>query len=132
MSSLGRSAIAVVAGFAAMLAILRGVDFLIARYTSIGQVPLGANLYTPASLAVDLARLVVSVCLGGFVAASLAPRARLWHSVVMASIMFTLTVFQGIPRAWVQPVWYSVLTLIIIIPTGFLGGASALWRHRRG
>ncbi len=132
MSSLGRSAIAVVAGFAAMLAILRGVDFLIARYTSIGQVPLGANLYTPASLAVDLVRLMVSLCFGGFVAGSLAQRARLWHSVVMASMMFALTVFQGLPRTWVQPVWYSVLSLVIIIPTGLLGGASALWRHRQG
>jgi len=131
MRNIGRTLVSIVAGFAVVLSVFVGIDVLVFEHTPIGQVPLhSSRLYTPASLFMALVRLVVSVGLGSFVAGWLAQRARVWHGVAVGACMLGGALLDGIPDAYVQPVWYSVVCLVAIIPASVLGAATIVWRHK--
>ena len=131
MWSIGRSVVAIVAGFAVVLLIFVGIGELVFEHTLIGQVPLGSSrLYTPAFLSVALARLVVSVGLGGFVAAWLARRATVWLGVAVGICMLFAALLDRVPDASIQPVWYSLISLAVIIPASAIGAATIVRRQK--
>jgi hypothetical protein len=122
-----RSTLAVLLGLATSVAVFLAIGELLVRATTSGAVHWhGPTRYTVAGLATHLFQLLISVAVGGFVAAWLARRAALRHATAVAMCLLTPAVFvDGIPDAYFQPVWYSVLSLLLVIPAGVLGGYIA-------
>jgi hypothetical protein len=126
-----RSCLAILGGFAVAIGLYATSGELIWRFTTIGSIRLGSSPdYTPVGLAAVLARLVVSVAIGGFIASWVAIRARLWHATAVGLCVLAPFITQGIPAPHAQPVWYSVLFLVLIVPVGLLGGGGALMLTR--
>ena len=121
----------VLVGLAATLGLFVALGELVMRYTAIDQVQWHSSpQYTWAGLATNLFRLLFSVSVGGFIASWISRRAALWHAAAVGACLLAPIVFQGVPDAYIQPVWYSVLSLVLIIPAGLLGGRGAVWFRR--
>lgn len=122
MPSIVRSVIAVIAGYAAMAAVVIAFTVLIKRRApqwmeSLGK-PNATYIYT------NLLYSFGAAMLGGFVAATIAPRARLAHACILAGIVFVLAILSALQTGDKQPRWYQA-TLVIICPLGVvLGGAA--------
>ena len=123
-----RSTVAVLLGLATSVAVFLAIGELTVRATTIGAVHWhGPTRYTLAGLATHLLQLLSSVAVGGSVAAWLARRAALGHATAVAMCLLAPAVFvDGISDAYFQPVWYSVSSLLLVIPAGVLGGYIAI------
>src|SRR5262249_2794028 len=116
MKRLGQSVLAVLTGYVASLCM-----FLITGYVLYDLIPSETfewhhpPYYSWTSLAGELVRLVISVAIGGYVAASIAGQARRWHAAVMAALILVPMACQGFPNSYDRPAWYWVFSLGAII-----------------
>jgi hypothetical protein len=128
-----RSVAAIIAGLCALVGLYGLIGLLIFDCTHLASVPYGQ--YTFTSLSAGISRLLIAVGLAAFLAALLAPGAKLWHSLLIGIFMLASALMSGIPTEREQPVWYSILSLILIIPSSVIGGILATrlpirWSHR--
>lgn len=101
--------------------LLRNPALLQARQAHLAQ-----DLTT--SMTARVANLILeTVCTiaGGFVAAHLAREAPLKNAAVMGLLALATTLFHDRYSIRIMPVWYSLLSLLLLIPLALLGG---YWR----
>ena len=126
MSAL-RSVLAVIAGLAAVIVLSEGTDFVL---RSAGLFPPleDAGAYTTAMFAAAAVYRTLAGVVGGFVAASLAPRAPVAHALVLGAIGLALNIAGAIAMWGVGPAWYPLILAALALPSTWLGGALAMRR----
>lgn len=119
---LGRSILAVVAGFLTIVILSLGTDQLL----HVLQVypPLGQPMMDPGLNALALGYRCVFGVLGSFLMARLAPYAPMHHVWIGAAIGFVLSVLGAIAGIQMKlgPAWYLVLLALSPWPTAWIGG----------
>ena len=115
-----RGLLAVLAGIGVFTLGLLGID-------SVGTAVLGAepewiNRSTTTQVLWAFGN-AVSMIAGGYVAAWLAPSARLAHAVVVGTIQTGLTLAAFLTlRNTTTPTWLWVLGMVLTVPSAWLGG----------
>lgn len=118
-----RSVVSIVVGFTATVISFLTLGYLIFELTDIHVVPLHSPvLTTPALLSIALLRLLASVAIGGSVAAHLSQRHRLLNPAILGCLLLLLAFFDGLPPDDIQPMWYTLLTLALLVPAAMAGG----------
>jgi hypothetical protein len=119
----------VLAGLVAALCVIIVGNQLLLR-TTIGSVPWHSSpQYTVAGLSVEALKVLISAAVGGFAASWLARGSSMWPAVAVGACLLGLAVSQGIPSSELQPIWYSVVSMVLLLPVALLGGRVARGRH---
>jgi hypothetical protein len=120
---MGRSIIAVIAGFVAVAGLSLATDQLfhvLEVYPPWGQPMYGTGLYLLA-----LSYRIVYTVLGGFITARLAPRAPLRHVIVLGIIGLiagSAGVVVAMTMGDLGPTWYPIAIAVTAYPCTWLGG----------
>lgn len=126
---LGRSAAALGAGFATLVALSLGVDQLLHVFGV--YPPWGQPMFSPALNALALGYRLVFDTLGCFVTARLAPRAPMAHALALGACGLVLSLIPLAAAEQVRalgPLWYPALLAASSLPTAWLGGRLAARR----
>ena len=120
MPDLVRSVIAVVAGYAAMAAVVIALTVLVKRispeWMGAGHAPAASYVYT------NLMYSFGAAMIGGYLAAVIGSRAPLAHACALAVVIFILSIVSSAQIGDRQPRWYQA-ALALIGPLGaVLGG----------
>lgn len=119
LATIGRSFIAVAGGFAAM-ALLVTVATLVLRSAAPNFVR-DDHGPQPAYMMVNLAYSAFAALLGGYVAAALAAKNPLIHSLVLALVVLLLSALSALQLRGKQPVLYQI-ALTALTPIAVLCG----------
>ena len=133
MKRVGKSVLAVVAGFAAFSVFYFIIGVSMYRYADnlfLACDWRGDPLCDWAGLAMEYGRLLASVILGGFVASRIAGRTWVWHAGVFGALILGLMIPQRFNDPQDFPRWYYLGMLASIEPVALLGGWLSF--HRRG
>jgi peptidoglycan/LPS O-acetylase OafA/YrhL len=118
MSTVFRSVIAVLAGYAAMSVLVVATT---AALTKLWPSSSEEDQPTPAYIAVNLAYSSLFAAAGGYVTSALARRSPLGHSIALAGLVLVLGAIYSIQSSGgKQPRWYLAL-----LPVLSAGGATA-------
>ena len=118
-----RSGLAIITAFVAVAVTFLTIGYIISALTGIAMPPIGnPERYTPVSLITTLIRLLSSISIGGFVASFLAGEHRLGNATILGGMMLLLALFDGPPPTDMQPMWFTILTLVLIVPSAVSGG----------
>ncbi|MCL1635985.1 hypothetical protein M2650_15280 [Luteimonas sp. SX5] len=125
---LGRSALAVIAGFLTVVVLSLGTD----QWLHMLHVypPWGQPMHAPELNLLALAYRLVYTVLGGYVTARLAPHSPMRHAWILGFV----GLFFGIVGAMAAipmdlgPAWYPVAIVLTALPCTWLGGR---WRLRQ-
>lgn len=124
---MGRSILAVVAGFVATVAISVAFDAVV-RMIAPGAFGADGRTPGPAMMAFGVFYTLVSAGLGGYLAALIARRAEVMHALVLGTLgaVATLIIIVAVP-ATARTVGQMASTMLVI-PATTLGG----WLRARG
>jgi hypothetical protein len=125
---LGRSTLAVLAGFVAVVVLSLGTDQL---FHVLGVYPpWGEPMNDPGLNLLALVYRCVYGVLGSYIAARLAPRNPMRHALMLGGIGFVLSSAGAVSAIGMNlgPLWYPIALVITALPTAWLGGVLA--RHR--
>jgi hypothetical protein len=119
---MGRSVLAIVAGFFVVVILSLGIDeglHLLKVYP-----PWGEPMYDPGLNALALSYRIVITVLSGYVTARLAPRNPMRHVLVGGVIGLLLGVagVVGAMKIPVGPIWYPIAIAVTGFPSVWLGG----------
>ena len=119
---MGRSVLAIVAGFLVVVILSLGIDevlHLLKVYP-----PWGEPMYDPGLNALALSYRIVITVLSGYVTARLAPRNPMRHVLVGGVIGLLLGVagVVGAMKIPVGPIWYPIAIAVTGFPSVWLGG----------
>jgi len=119
---MGRSVLAIVAGFFVVVILSLGIDevlHLLKVYP-----PWGEPMYDPGLNALALSYRIVITVLSGYVTARLAPRNPMRHVLVGGVIGLLLGVagVVGAIKIPVGPIWYPIAIAVTGFPSVWLGG----------
>ncbi len=124
---LGRSALALFAGFLAVVVLSLGTDQIL--HVLEVYPPWGQPMFDPALNFLALAYRTVYTVLGSWIAARLAPRNPMRHALILGAIGFVLATIGAITAitkfAHLGPAWYPIALVIETLPCAWLGGALA-------
>jgi hypothetical protein len=123
---IGRSAIALFAGFVVGAVLSLGTDQIL--HTLGVFPPLGQPMPETNLLLLALSYRLVYDGLGSYIAAWLAPSAPMLHAMLLGAIgqVFALV---GIYIGWnLGPHWYPIALAVSVLPTAWIGG----WLYTRG
>ena len=120
--NVGRSIGAVIAGILVVFVLSLGIDevfHLLDVYPPWNEPMFGMGL----NLLALSYRLVIGV-LGGYVTARLAPRAPMFHAIVLGGVGTALSLLglAGAMSMKVGPVWYPLALVVTALPCSWLGG----------
>jgi surface polysaccharide O-acyltransferase-like enzyme len=117
-----KSTVAIAAGFFAVVVLSLGTDQLLHMLNV--YPPWGEPMYEPGLNALALAYRVVYTILGSFIAARLAPRAPMWHALLLGVIGTVLSLGGVVAAIQVElgPIWYPIGIVITAMPCAWLGG----------
>jgi len=108
-----RSILAVLAGYAVILAIVLGATYMLQavkpEWYLIG-VPL-ARGYLAANIAYSLA----AAFLGGLATATIASRARMKHAYALAAVSVAMSVLSAMTAEEEQPRWFQALRAVVMV-----------------
>ena len=131
MRPIGRSIVALLAGFSSTVLAFLGLGIAVERFTNVLVVPWHSlQLDTPSSFLLVSARLFISVVVGAFVASWLSRERKVGHALVLGLLMLVLALLDGAPPESVQPLWFTVVQLVLLVPAAFCGGLGVLWVRR--
>jgi hypothetical protein len=122
---LGRSTLAVLAGFVAVVVLSLGTDQL---FHVLGVYPpWGEPMNDPGLNLLALAYRCVYAVLGSYIAARLAPRNPMRHALILGAIGFVLSSAGAVSAIGMNlgPMWYPIALVITALPTAWLGGVLA-------
>jgi hypothetical protein len=125
----GRSAVAILSGFVAVVVLSIGTDVLLHAagvYPPMDQ----PRLFTTPLLLIATGYRVAYSVLGGYIAAGLAPNRPAGHAVVLGLIGLAVSAAGAIAMRDVSPAWYPLALVITALPSCWLGGV--LFLRRRG
>lgn len=119
---MGRSVLAIVAGFVVVVVLSLSVDealHLLKVYP-----PWGEPMWDPALNALALSYRIVITVLSGYVTARLAPRNPMKHILVggLIGVVFGLAGVVGAMKIPMGPIWYPVAIAATGFPSVWLGG----------
>jgi hypothetical protein len=114
-----RSAVAILAGLAAVVALSAGTDRVL---EALGMFP-AANT-TPMLIAATVYRSAYAV-LGGYIAARLAPEQPMLHAMILGMIGFAVALFGCILMWNLGNHWYPIALVILALPCTWLGAKLA-------
>jgi len=119
---LGRSVVALLIGFIAIVALSLGTDQLMHMldvYPPWGQ-PMNETGDYPLALGY---RIVYGV-LGSYLAARLAPSRPMMHALILGAIVFVLSLMGMLAAMQMSmgPLWYPAALVITALPCAWLGG----------
>ena len=118
----GRSVLAVVAGFIAVVALSIGFDELF--YALHIYPPRNQPMQAPALFALALLQRSLAAVFGGWAAARLAPRAPMNHALIVGAIGLGIsTLGAAVTRNMhLGPEWYAIGLMATALPCAWLGG----------
>lgn len=121
---LGRSTLAIVAGFLAVVVLSLGTDqilHVLAIYP-----PWGQPMFDSGLLFLALAYRTVYNVLGSFITARLAPRNPMRHALLLGAIGFVFATLGAIATltkfSHLGPAWYPIALVVEALPCAWLGG----------
>lgn len=120
---IGRSILAVLAGFATVMILSTAVDAVLHALNV--YPPNGQPMYEPGLNALALAYRCVFTVLGGYVCARLAPNLPLRHAFILGVIGATVGT-AAVFATWnmgLGPHWYPIALAVTGLPLTWLGGA---------
>ena len=115
-----RSIVAVVCGFLITVVLALGADgvlvSLVSSFTENGKTE---NL---SLLVLMLVYTLAFFAVGGYVTALVAKRAELKHALALGVLGLALSIFATVQNAETMPLWWQIISLILIVPFVILGG----------
>jgi hypothetical protein len=122
---LGRSTLAVIAGFAAIFVLSLGTDQIF--HSLRVYPPWGEPMRATSLNLLALAYRLVYDTFGCYLTARLAPRNPMRHALTLGGIGFVLSTLGAIGgiMADLGPAWYPILLALSSLPTAWLGGLLA-------
>jgi hypothetical protein len=119
---MGRSVLAIVAGFLVVVILSLGIDevlHLLKVYP-----PWGEPMYDPGLNALALSYRIVITVFSGYVTARLAPRNPMKHVLVggLIGILLGVAGVVGAMKIPVGPIWYPAAIAVTGFPSVWLGG----------
>lgn len=122
---LGRSTLALLAGFVAVVVLSLGTDQIL--HVLGVYPPWGEPMNDPGLNLLALTYRCVYGALGSFIVARLAPRNPMRHALILGGIGFVLSLAGAASAIAMElgPVWYPIALVITAIPAAWLGGALA-------
>jgi hypothetical protein len=118
----GRSVLAVLAGFIATVVLSYGTDAVL---TAAGVLPAGGKLPLTGSkllVATVLAYRVIFSVVGCYIAARLAPSRPMTHALVLGTLGFLASLGGAFSMATLAPSWYAWGIVVLALPAAWLGG----------
>jgi hypothetical protein len=114
-----RSILAVIAGYAAMVAVVILCTVVIKQMAPgwMGDDGSPQLMYVITNLGYSF----TAALLGGYIAAAIGSRAPLTHAGALAALMLLFSIFSAMQMRGRQPVWYQI-ALTIVAPLGALLG----------
>lgn len=125
--SIGRSILAVIAGYAAMAVLI------VAFWTILYPEPQGANLAESPSMSVMLASLVFGffvAIFGGWLTSLISKGKEVIHALVVAGIGTIIALGMLFSGSDPSPIWYQ-LSNIVVLTVGLIIGALWVAKGRR-
>jgi hypothetical protein len=127
-----RSALAVLAGFGAMVGVV-----IVATVLAAGMLAepsrAGPATATPAWLSVNVAYSLAAAILGGWLTARLAPRAPFAHATALGAVAVAMAIPSLLRGASMgQPAWYPGVMTAVAVAGILAGGALHRRRERAG
>ncbi|HLK05721.1 MAG TPA: hypothetical protein VKT53_14885 [Candidatus Acidoferrum sp.] len=127
--SIGRSILAVVAGFVVVIVISLGTDVLlhyVAGFPKLGEIYSDRQFLWAA-----IYRTIYGI-VGSYITARLAPRRPMKHALIGAAIGIVLSSLAA-AATWNQvpslgPHWYPVSLIVGALPTAWLGAQLHIWK----
>ena len=128
---LGRSIVAVLAGFVVIVVLSVGVDQVL--HSLAVYPPWGQPMYDPMLNALAFSYRVVISVLGCYITARLAPRAPMRHALILGAIGVVVSAAGAFAAAGrnLGPMWYPVALILVSMPCAWLGGRLYAVRHDR-
>ena len=123
--SLGRSVVALFAGFVVGIVLSLGTDF---GLHAVGLAPALNKVWSSQLLLLATAYRTVYSVIASYVVARLAPNRPMGHALVGGAVGFAVSVL-GAVAAWnsnLGPHWYPVTLAAIALPTAWIGGKLRL------
>ena len=75
-----------------------------------------------ATITINVPYTFICSLLGGYLTAWIARRSEITHAAILAGIMGTVTVISIIIAIAVEPLWYKIAYLVVMIPSTIFGG----------
>ena len=119
-SSVGRSILAVFAGFVTIVILSEGTDFLLMKAGVFP--PLDQPFTNQLLMLATFYRIVYSIA-GCYLAARLAPNRPSGHALVLGGIGCVVGIAGAIVMRGKGPEWYPWTLVVLALPCGWLGGA---------
>lgn len=119
---MGRSILAIVAGFVLTGALNMGTNTLLSRVAPDLVPPPGTPNTNTAALLLVCAYVALFGILGCYVTARLAPSRPLLHALVMGGIALAMSIPVTISVWNDTPAWFNVYNLLAVMPYAYLGG----------
>lgn len=120
---MGRSILALLAGFIAEPILVIAADFLYAHLNPHAFTPEGAVVGGAA--AVVLIYVQIMNAISGWITAAIAPKKPVLHALLLGIIGFILCVAVSVKRWDLEPHWYLLGGILLAIPSTVLGGYLA-------
>ena len=124
---MGRSIVAIIAGFVATVALSVACDALV-RMAAPGAFGADGRAASPAMMAFGVLYTLLAATAGGFIAAWIARRGEILHALVLGTLgaVATLLIIVAAPAA--QRTIGMFVSAMLVIPATVLGG----WLRARG
>ena len=116
---MGRSILAVVAGFVLTAALNLGTNAILA---SLGVIPSDGATTDTGTLILICAYVAVYGILGCYVAARLAPWRPMAHALVLGAVALATSIPIAIQQWDTAPAWFNLYNLLAVMPYAWLGG----------
>ena len=119
---MGRSVLAIVAGFFVVVILSLGIDEVLHLLNV--YPPWGEPMYDPGLNALALSYRIVITVFSGYVTARLAPRNPMTHVLVggLIGILLGVAGVVGAMKIPVGPIWYPIAIAVTGFPSVWLGG----------
>jgi len=127
-----RSAVAVFAGFVAIVVLSLGTDQILHMLEV--YPPWGQPMRDPGLLLLALAYRIVYAVIGCYLAARLAPRNPMRHALVLGAVGLVLSTAGAVATIPMDlgPAWYPIALVLTAVPCAWLGGALHRTRDAGG
>ncbi len=125
-ASIGRSALALVAGLLAVVLPSLATDQVL--HSLEVYPPWGEPMHAPALNLLALSYRLAYGVLGPYVAARLAPRAPMGHALTLGGVGLVLSALGAVAARDLGPLWFPVLLALSSVPGAWLGGRLATRR----
>ena len=127
---MGRSILALLAGFVAEPLLVVAADFLYSRINPHAFTPEGAVFGMAAAVVLIYVQIINAI--SGWITGAIAPKKPVTHALILGVIGFVLCVIVSAKRWGLEPHWYLLGGIVFAIPSTVLGGYLAGRRRSVG